>query len=200
MNVRLQVQTSFIAGVYYRDQLMMTNYYVDIDILTSSTDGEQQNVAMDRLKYMLDEVFSNCIFISDTEKLAIKRLQDAGIFTVALPEQPFDQIIGIMLYCKLQAVMEERLNIIELRLNSDLGNKVTYCHCDLESLGPFAKDGWWHKADLICEDFKERDAEKVVKIEKLLSWQDLNLGWESEDTNEQEKKIVYAKFNKDDKR
>ena len=110
MNVRLEFNAHVLAGVYWNEVVLFNDYFVQCELITNTKNNAEQNIALDRLKHMMFSRFQNSVFIDSREKSAIKKLEAAGLKTVVLPEQPVDQIVGMMLFCKLDSVMEERLH------------------------------------------------------------------------------------------
>lgn len=197
MNVKIEYPAEFLSAVYWNDQVMFNSYTVRCEMITGSRDHTEQNIALERLKYILFVQMQNSVFVDAKEKAAIKRLESAGLRTIALPEQPVDQIIGMMLYSKLDAVMEGRIVMSQLRLSSDLGENIAYSHTDTETIGPFQQRGWWSSPEPTCSDAKPT-AGKVVSISaKAANWQSLDLHWDQEDNEETENTVVA--FRKDDK-
>lgn len=180
MNVRLEYKLRFLAGTYLDNQLMMNQYSVQFEMITQSYDGVEQNIALDRVRHMLYKEFASSVFVEADNVDSVEKLETAGLKVIALPDVPVDQIIGIMLYCKLNAVMEERILITQLKISSDLGQRMVYCQDEEEDVGPFETTGWWHDASPSVFDKKSKK-HKIVKLVKARSWSDLNLGWDNND-------------------
>jgi hypothetical protein len=195
MNVRIEYPAEFLAAVYWENKVIFNCYHVRCEMITDTKDHVEQNIALERLKFMIFNQFHNCVFVDAREKAAIKRLEAAGIKTVALPELPVDQIVGMMLYSKLDAVMEGRIAMIQLRVSSDLGENVIYSHNEQETIGPLNQKGWWNEADPACSD--PRSGGKVVSINERLTWQSVDLDWAVKEDNTE--KNVITLFKKDDK-
>lgn len=197
MNVKIKFETMFTAGVHWLDKLYMTNYTVKIKMLINSADIQEQNIAMHRLKCMLQEQFSNSVFVNQTNQKQIKQYLAAGVSVSPLPEEPLDQIIGIMLFCKLNAVMEERLFITSLDLSSEIGDLIVYTHSEGEAIGPFASEGWWHSEEPIHNEIskyaKRINDERIVEMQKKQTWKDYGFHWDYEETPI-ESTVVYADF------
>ena len=200
MNVRVKYDTVFTAGVFWQDQLLMTNYTVKLKMLIQSSDIEEQNLALVRCKEMLLSCFTNSIFINQTNVKQIKLFTAAGCKLTTLPEEPLDQIVGIVLFCKLNAVMQDRIQIVDLELSSDLGDLIVYSHSIDEPLGPFADNGWWNEPEPIHNDLnsilKKTSAERVVAMQKNKTWRDFNLDWDDTESTDTESQVVYVEFNK----
>jgi len=196
MNVKIEYPAEFLSAVYWNEQVMFNRYTARCEMITGTKDNIEQNIALERLKYILFVQMQNSVFVDSKEKAAIKRLEAAGLRTVVLPEQPVDQIIGMMLYSKLDAVMEGRIVMSQLRLSSDLGENIVYSHNEIETIGPFQQKGWWNSPEPACFDSKSPGGKVVSISTKTVSWQSLDLHW-SQDQEQTENTVVV--FRKDDK-
>jgi hypothetical protein len=198
MNVRLEHQFQFTAGTYLDGKLHMNNYYLKLEMITLSVDGVEQNIALDRIRHMLFRHFQDCIFIKDDDVDAIDKFQSAEVNVVILPETPVDQIIGIMLYCKLNAIMQDRLCITQCKISSELGQNLWYLQCDEEDVGPFEELGWWHTPDPNTFE-KNRNYSNIIRLQKNSSWHDYHLEWDDELLLTSDNSTVLA-FGKDDEK
>ena len=198
MNIKIRHETTFTAGVHWMDKLYMTNYTVNIHLITNCLEPEEQNIAMDRLKVMVREQFTSSVFINQNNQKQIKKYLAAGVEVTPMPEDPLDQIVGIMLFCKLSAVMEGRLLIANLELNSELGDMIFYSHTIDEPVGPFADAGWWNSADPVHNDLgkyiKRTTDERIVEMQKPQSWKDYGFHWSNEVETPVESTVLYADF------
>ena len=198
MNVRLQYDLEFLAGIYYEDQLQMNRYTVSLNLLTKSKDSVSTNIALDRAKAFVHGALESTVFINQDNTERAEFMQMMGINVTTLPEEPVDQIIGMMLYYKLNAVMEERMAVTSLDISSTLGDSVWYQHDDEDAAGPFAEEGWWHRASMQHETV-ERESEpgNVVKVIST-GWHELNLEWPENSTPASDNTVVFAKFGPDE--
>ena len=62
---------------------------------------------MERLKAFVYGELANAVFVGPADAEKADMLNILGVNAVLLPDEPVDQIIGIMLYCKLNAIMED---------------------------------------------------------------------------------------------
>jgi hypothetical protein len=169
-------------------------------MITTTSDNLEQTVALERLKYVLHQRMQHSVFVDGQEKTAIKKLIAAGVRVIPLPEKPVDQVVGMMLYCKLDAVMDGRIQVAQLRLSSELGDNVTYLQSSLESLGPFAASGWWNDSDPVFADSNTR-SEKIVSLNQSDTWAGLDLNWGSlADIDQDQAPARIVVFKKDDKK
>jgi hypothetical protein len=203
MNVRLQYDTVFTAGIFYGGQLMMNNYRLKLDIITISSEVDDHNIALDRMKFFIHNQLSHSVFINSADTDRCQKLISAGIKITNLPEEPVDQIIGIMLYCKLNAMVDDCLAVHQITISSELGDNIAYFHCDDESLGPLETPGWYTNNDTSHCDLANFEI-KVVDIQQRLSWKDLGLSWKinqaTEDNNSKDNTVLFADFTKDETR
>lgn len=195
MNVRLQYDLEFLAGIYYDDQLQMNSYSVSVNLLTKTTDPASTNIAMDRLKYFVHGVLESTVFINQAQMERAEMLSIMGVNITTLPEEPVDQIVGMMLYYKLNAIMEGRMVVSSLDISSALGDSVWYMHDEEDSSGPFRADGWWHKASIQHETIEpESIPANIVKVMST-GWHEMGLDW-PEDKPPTGNTVVFANFSK----
>jgi hypothetical protein len=201
MNVRLRYSTVFTAGIFYADQMRMNNYQVKLHIITNSEEADDHNIALDRIKYFLHNQINNTVFINSAEADRCRAFASAGIKITTLPEEPLDQVIGIMLYCKLNAILEDRMIIDEIEICSELGENIVYLHNEQDAQGPFADAGWWTDPDIVNCDLTLVETEKTVSLNHVRAgWRELGLDWNNSviiNVND-DNKVVFADFAKDE--
>jgi hypothetical protein len=117
------------------------------------------------------------VFVNYQHLEVCKKLVTAGVNVTTMPGEPVDQIIGIMLYFKLNAITEGRMNIAETELASALGENVTYLHSDFEDSLGFEQPAWWTTADLMHNDIVPEESDKVVSLSQNTAWRDLDMAW-----------------------
>jgi len=198
MNVRLEYNMSFTAGVYWDDQLLMNRYLIKLYMITNSSNATVQNIAYERLKYFVYDQMSNTIFVNSEHQKKCQALIAAGLKITTMPAEPVDQLIGIMLYSKLNAIMEDNIIIHEVEISSELGESMIYLHSSEENLGPFTEPGWWHEADHIHCDWSLIDNEKIVAMHQPGAWRELDLAWPDQDTDGDNNTVMFTKFVQDE--
>lgn len=177
MNVRLRYDTEFLAGIFYEDQLQMNSYSVSMNIVTKTIDTVQTNIAMDRIKAFIAGFMESTVFINQSNMERAEMMSIMGINVTTLPEEPVDQIIGMMLYYKLNAITEGRMEIAQLDIASSLGDDVWYMHDEEDNPGPFATKGWWDDSSTQHETIEPVPvSDNVVKVIST-GWYELGLDW-----------------------
>jgi hypothetical protein len=196
MNVRLQYDLEFLAGIYYQDSLQINSYDVSINMLTKTKDPASTNIAMDRVKAFVYGMLENTVFINQANMERAEFLQMIGCNVTTLPEEPVDQIIGMMLYYKLNAIMEDRMVITNLDISSKLGDGVWYQHDEEDVAGPFSPEGWWHKSSTQHDTIETEEVDdNVVKVIST-GWYEMDLEWPENSIPPSDNTIVYANFPK----
>jgi hypothetical protein len=201
MNVRLEYDMHWRAAIWFENTLQINNYSMELAITTNTANPEDHITSLNRLNHFVYNEMANTVYIHQDDVAQAQALVTAGIKITTMPEQPIDQIIGIALYCKLNAILEQRMFINDVTIQSDLGDNVRYLHSERESLGPLNQTGWWQDASPAHSDFKSTAGKKhVVRLSRTPTWQDLDMEWsdaasvESTDDNT----VVFAKFGPDE--
>ena len=66
MNVKIQYDTEFMAGVYSHDSLYLNSYSISVSLLTKTQDSESTNIAMERVKCFMHHVLCDTVFLVPT--------------------------------------------------------------------------------------------------------------------------------------
>lgn len=199
MNVRLQYPATFTAGVIYHGALRMNTYTARIWMTTATEEPVDHTVAYERMRYMFDQILDSSVFIDHTDTDRCRALIDAGVNIITLPAEPVDQIIGLMLYSKLNAIMQDRMIVHDIEVSSALGEGMVYLHSDEETVGPFAEDGWWNDPDPLCCHRAMLHTNNVMTMTSAPSWRDLELSWKDDrDSADTGNTIVFADFNRNE--
>jgi hypothetical protein len=188
---------NFTAGVHYHEQMIMNNYMLKVFMITNTTVAENTTIAFERLKYFIAELDST-IFVNSEEHLACQQYVNAGIKITTLQVDPVDQIIGVMLFHKLNAIMEDRIIMVETELSSVLGDSMVYIHSENETADNLVIPEWWMTPDLVHCDTELIDNDKVLAIHQTGAWRELDLGWIDTVQPDQTGNIVFADFKRDE--
>lgn len=197
MTISISRDFEFQAGIYFQGSFTMNFYDLTVYMDVNTESIREQNVAMERIKYFLNTCLENGIFIQDNENKVIEKYQSAGFKVSTLPEEPYDQIIALLLLVKLNAITEKKLIITDVVLGSRLSDNVKFS-CDLESpLGPFSDSGWWS-----CSNANTTDLNKVAKKDKIVKlikhqmhdWEHVDLDWDEQAEKKQTEIIFTPEF------
>ena len=198
MNVRLQKNLHFTAGVWHDNVLQMNNYVARVDLYTNTTDSVDQNIAFERLKYFVYYALDSSILIDQESTEQCTRLASVGLRITTMPGVPVDQLVGIMLYYKLNAIMEQRLVITDVEISSSVGDNIVYLHNENEDSNDVVKPIWWTTSDLAHSDGNLSQFDNVVTMNSACSWRELELDWPSESTVEPGNIVVFPERKRND--
>lgn len=204
MSARIQRTFVFQSGAYFEGKFFMNMYEVEVFFSVETSSIREQNIALDRIKFFLAETLSNSIFIQDSEEQTIEKYLLADLKVCTLPEEPYDQIIGIMLMAKLNAIAEGRLLVTDISVTSELSDGVTVSHSYEENMGPFGNDGWWNDSSnrISGSTSTSKKSNKIVKLIKpSVDWADIYLTWGNEkDVLVPGNEVVFANFDSKNKK
>ena len=180
MNVRLSKQFEFSSNCWWNDTLVTNVYDVTVSMISNTVDSDKHNVSVQRMEHFMKNVLGNAVMIRDDDTKQIERLQKAGIRTVEMPEEPFDQMVAIMLYCKLNAICAGHMLVTGIDLESKAGGNTNFMFDEDDGFGPFAEDGWWNDEEPTHQ--KKRKATRRGKVVKMpqpqWEWLWFGLEWE----------------------
>lgn len=179
MNVRIKSNFTIFSNTFHNDHLQANRYDITIEFLTQSQNPDHYNVAIDRGVYFIQAVCDNAIFVDEHAIFAYPEIDNMGCDVIVLPEEPSDQIVGLMLYCKLNAIMEGVIQVTDVAIKSHVGGEYEYLHNENELVGPFEESGWWHESAASIRDPEHLTEEnRDIYIDTLPKWDKLGLDWE----------------------
>jgi hypothetical protein len=197
MNVRLRYTMLFSAGVYYGGEMRMNHYTTTVCMTTNTHDPANHNVAFERIKYFVYEQLDSSIFINSEHQDQCERFVAAGLSVTTMPGEPVDQLIGLMLYHKLNAIMEDRIVVDETEISSVLGESMVYLHSENEHTDVEHFPDWWTTECPAHSDYV-LSADKVVAMHTTGAWREMELAWpDPEPVTETGNIVVFADFKSD---
>jgi hypothetical protein len=186
-------QRDFVSLIITDSTLVPNNYDLRLHIEILAPDLLTQNVCFERIKFFTDYIIHGSAFIDHKHK-EIKTLDKKfpGTNLIKMPCHVFDQAIGIMLFCKLQAICENHVSIKAVELSSEVGDNVSYVIEEGQDLIMFHKskwfkqykflDPWWHRGDMatydkVTSEKVEGKENKVSWYQGHMTWDEIGLGW-----------------------
>lgn len=192
MNVRLKKVWNVCCGVIWDGRYRINQYTVMANLTTRTADHTAQNIAYERMNYWILQILQDSVLINrDSDRIAAFQATEQQVITI--PGEPVDQLIGMMLFSKLTAIVEQRLVIDEIEISSDLGDRVIYSHdCD-ESSAQFAQSGWWNDPGPCHSEVTRRKGSKVINLARSTEWGIFGLGWDAA-PGDATNTVVFAEF------
>lgn len=177
MNVRLRHSVELKSAVWYDNKFRVNTYSVICDFITASDFPDDHIIALDRINYIFDTCNDSC-FIHQENTKKIKALKNCDMTVIDLPQEPVDQIVGLVLFYKINAVCEDRFLCTDLDISSDLGSHIHYLHSQNEKTSAIPDVGWWHDSGPNCCSMARHTDKKVVQFPIQQTWQQLDLAWQ----------------------
>jgi len=181
---RIEREFAFQAAVHFEGNFLMTVYELSLGMEVDTASIKEQNIAMDRITYFLSECLENSVFVEHADKKAIEKYLQADIKVCTLPEEPYDQIITILLLLKLNAITEGKLHVNSISLRSGLSDDVRFIY-DIATASnhPFSNKAWWTDCTATMSDVaKTNKKDKIVKlIKQHCDWASVGLDWEQKE-------------------
>ena len=190
MSAIIERDFSFQAGVYFNNTVLFNLYDFTVQMEVDTDDIREQNVAMDRIKYFVYECLDGVIFIQDIEDKAIEKFMDCGFRICQLPDEPYDQVIGLLILYKFNAICESKLLMTDIVFTSKLSDGVKFKENVATALNTFKNTGWWAQNNCNYNKIKTSKKDKVVKLVSKNDWNDLGLSWHEVKNNATQ--IIFA--------
>lgn len=167
------------AAVHLQDKFLISTYFFTLGMEVNTESIREQNVAMERIKYFLFDRLEHSVFVQDTETEVIERYQAAGIKVCTVPNEPYDQIISLLLLMKIDAIVEGRLTITDITLSSSLSDGIRFRESFEEASCTLGTAGWWTDPlpSIMNRNKTKNKKDKVVKLVNKNEWNDINLTW-----------------------
>lgn len=182
MNVRLIKEFRVKAGIWIDDEFLVNNYVIKCKFITVSQDEDDHVVCLERISFLFDELDSACFIHQEDQKKA-NGLRKCQLKVIELPQEPVDQIIGMVIFYKINAICEQRMMCTDLDISSEIGGHMHYLHSDFEETRAIPESGWWRECTPNLSYSARPTNEKIVKFAKVDTWQQYDLNWASDQLN-----------------
>lgn len=182
--------TTFSATVVQVEPMLLSDIYeVSVDFAWTTTNAEKSNAAFLKMKFFLEEVLHHSIL---THPKAPMKFNDVQNYRILFPFVPTNDVIALTLHAKLNAIGEENIEILSVKVGSKLSNpSITYTYGDneypmLPSIDELLGEGpkfhdipWWFRETSDAFDRLAEENEDLtdcpysdtifIDIEKMLS-------------------------------
>ena len=171
MNVKIEKDFVFETAVHFENKFLINFYEVTLLMEINTESQHEQNIAIERLNYFLSNFIDSSIFVNSKDEKAISNYENAGIRVLTIPEEPYDQIIGLILMLKLNSIMENRITVTDCIFTSKLCSGIKF-NLSIEDTEQFIGDYWY--CDPTCATKQNKLTSKKGKIVKLFDNEDFN--------------------------
>lgn len=182
MNARISRKFSFPAGIHYDGSFIINTYDIELFLDVTTEDIREQNIAMDRIKYLFDVCLDSCIFVDMHDCKAVDSYAKTNINICLLPDEPYDQVIASVLISKINSITEKHLFVTEIKVKSRICDDVIFYVGENEEADFHGmRNVWWTENSPMISTLKKSKKEKVVELKKEpKDWNSIGLGWKQE--------------------
>lgn len=158
------VWSAEVVCTFLSENIIIPNVYtLSIGMEPKSSDTDEIDLGFKKLKYFVNEYLSNAVFLNKNSEYS-KSLSKLDTNLVLFPDEPYDYLVGVVLYKKFSAITEKYFDIDFITIDSSVGDRVQYtltvdCVVDTDLKG----DWWWNKDSV------------NTGTDDHTSWDDLNL-------------------------
>lgn len=196
MYAKIERGFQFQAGVYFQNNFVINTYDLVLQMLVMAEDMHEQHIALERIKYILEEALESCIFVSAAEKNTIDLYSKAELKVCVLPDEPYDQVVAGVILSKLNAITEEKIIVDEIKLLSKISDGVSF-FVGIEDLDFFSKSpsDWYNENNILINNLSKKvnKKEKIVELKSQSNdWNSVGLHWATIDSTV-ENKISFSK-------
>ena len=172
----------FSATLIQTNAMLMSDIFeVEITFGWLSPDYAKSNAAFLKIKFFIENLMHQSILTHPSAKVDLANIENK---IVVLPHPPSNDIIAMMLHCKLSAIVSEYIEIITVKVGSKAVDPViSYTHGDniypaLPPLSEWVKtddyyydEPWWYRNSTDtqdCEEYKKSDLTSVPDSDTIL--------------------------------
>lgn len=195
MYAKIEREFEFQAGIHFENNFIINLYKIFLQMNVMSEDIHEQNIAFERIKYVIEQSLDNVVFVDFRDKTAIDLYTKAGIKVCVLPDEPFDQIVAAVLLSKINIITEKKLIAGEMKILSKISDGVSF-YLSNEEIENFTnmENTWYTENSASITDIQKKilKKEKIVELKKEnTDWNSLGLGWKSSQIDANGKKINF---------
>jgi hypothetical protein len=176
MDVRISKSFTVATGLHLEGKFLVNVYDFDISMLVYTDNMYEQNVAIERMNYFIEHCLEDTVIVNSECVDAIKKYQEAGIKICMTPEEPYDQIVAMVVLQKLNAIMEGRIRVTDIDFGSAITSGVRFQLVSEMAEAMVSVKGWWTKTDMSIMDVI-RTKDNIVKLCDPKAWDNIGLSW-----------------------
>jgi len=175
INAEIEKDFTFLTSIHFEDKFFVNLYEMKAYMQILTENDIEQNIAIERLNYFLGEYIDSAVLVKESEEDAISKYRAAGLKICTTPEEPFDQIVGMILINKCNAIMEGRIVMSDITFGSKLSNLIKFNIDHETAAAEFAGKYWYNKPTLSLHNKTKKD--KIVNLFEQNDWKDVGLTW-----------------------
>lgn len=183
MMTRIEKDFGFSSGIHFDGSFFINTYNLMVSFLLETENPREHNIALERVEHYIENVLQDCVFVQDIDKDAIDGYTNANMRVCVLPEQPYDQIIAMVILLKLNAITEGRVKVTDLTIGSYLSEGVKYPIVSeiAENADILIGNHWWNTSHISIQDEDITVLpDNVVSLFEVDEWVSVGLSWKEQ--------------------
>jgi len=193
----ITLKHKFLATIIIDGQILPNSWDLNIDMVPNPTESTHDiSVVTDRVNVWIESMLDNSMLVGPADMHLLKEMPcPFSIGVHPLPDEPYDRMVAICLYTKLSAIMEKKMFINSIWLESYQSQGISHTYTsedgDADLLKHLAEPGneefasYWYRKDPVF--FRVDDAGMELKEQ---TWGELGLALREEEDG----KVVPMRF------
>lgn len=180
---------SWNGTILLENALLPNEWTISIDFDSNTDDAYQEQIAFERVRYIIEESYENAMFINVENDWLGKLHDKIDVHKISLPDEPVDNVIAAATLNKFISVVEGRLEFFGIKISSRLldGTSLELDVTDLNLISwivdnPIQKltgePAWFKRPNAGTTDIWIKGKKKQEIIRDMEDWDKLQLGWE----------------------
>ena len=175
MATRIEKDYIFEAGMHFAESYLINSFELTLFMEVNTDDMHEQNIAIERLDYLIYTCLQNCVFVSMNESDVIDKYKQAGMEVCTLSDEPYDQIIASLLLIKMNTILENRLIIDDMVFGSKITAGIRFTFSFEEIPKEYFTKNWWTSSGIRINDLETIESNVVNLFDN--DWATLELLW-----------------------
>lgn len=180
------------------EQAQINTYTLALDMTVLSHTSAHYNIAYDRIKFWIMDIMQDSVLISQNHT-QLSQWQSTGNRCIVFPQDPVDQIVGAMMFTKLNSITEQNLEINGLSISSAFDDDICYLFEAGEVYDIPDMPAWWTdgRPMFTAIDTHRTGTKKVINLSRARDWKTHGLDW---DAQEKSSSAIVTSFVKDEEK
>ena len=126
----ISLEENFYCCVVVNTHLCPNSFNVKVKLEPNKDNNKNYNIALERCSVFFNEVLDDSILIGPDSMNKFSNPMGLNGTVHTLPDDPYDHLLSIALFTKLNAIVENVFNVISVSVTSTQGKGVTHTFDD----------------------------------------------------------------------
>ena len=121
----IELNETFNTTMILEDVIIPNTWSIQVQLVPNAAKNKLYNKAMERVQYYITEVLDNSIFVSYSNLALLSEIPFKAQVHV-FPDDPWDHLIAMCLYTKINSMTEEVFYVDSITINSHQARGVSH--------------------------------------------------------------------------